>query len=211
MLGIKILSFAAYIVSYIINRLVFIKIVNLRAPLKLRLQKKPLIYAFWHGRLFYMIFNCRNKDITVMTSTSKDGEIISTVLDHYGFNTVRGSSTKKGNEAALKMFRLLKRNKECAIAVDGPVGPERVLKPGVFHLAKATGAAIVPMAAAFKRFKVIHSWDRFYMPMPFSRGVITFGDPLYVPEDADETQYIKLITEKLNETTELADRLAGQA
>jgi len=157
-----------------------------------------------------MIFNCRNADITVMTSTSKDGEIVSTVLDHYGFNTVRGSSTRKGNEAALRMLRLLKRNRECAIAVDGPVGPERVLKPGVFQLAKATGAAIVPMATSFKRFKVVHSWDRFYVPLPFSSGVITYGDPVYVPEGADETQYIKLITEKINETTELADRLVRQ-
>ena len=211
MFSIKLLSFAAFIVSYIINRLVFIKIVNWRSPLLLRLQKKPIIYAFWHGRLFYMIFNHRNECITVMTSTSKDGEIISAVLDRYGFNTVRGSSTKRGNEAALKMFRLLKRNRECAIAVDGPVGPERVLKPGVFHLAKITGAAIVPMATAFKRFKVIHSWDRYIIPMPFTRGVIAYGNPVYVPKDADESQYIKLITEKINETTGLADRLARQA
>jgi len=81
----------------------------------------------------------------------------------------------------------------------------------VFHLAKATGAAIVPMATAFKRFKIIHSWDRYIVPMPFTRGIVTYGNPVYVPKDADETQYIKLITEKINKTTVLADKLAGQA
>ena len=101
----------------------------------------------------------------------------------------------------------LTRNKEGAIAVDGPKGPEREVKPGVVSLAKATGAAIIPMATSFKKFKVIHSWDRFIVPMPLTSGFITYGDPIYIPENADEQEYLKIIKQKLNETTELADRL----
>ncbi|MCD6422986.1 MAG: lysophospholipid acyltransferase family protein [Elusimicrobia bacterium] len=204
----RILTFFAYLVSYLINRLVFVKIVNWRAPLKLRKKKIPFIYAFWHGRHFYEIFTRRNNGIVVMTSLSRDGEILSQVLYRYGFDTVRGSSSRKGDAAAFSMIKKLKRGKECAIAVDGPKGPERVLKPGVFHLAKASKCPIVPMATAFSKYFVVPSWDKYIIPCPFSKGVVVYGEPIFVPQDADEQTYIKLITQKINQTTELADKIA---
>jgi len=206
---IKLVSLLIYLASYIISRSVFVETHNFKAVLKLRRQKKNFIYASWHSRFFYLLFSRRNEGIAAMASKSEDGEFASRVLHSYGFRTVRGSSSSGGEFAAFGMIKLLKRGFETAITVDGPKGPEKVLKPGIVSLAKITGVPLVPIASAFRDFFTTRSWDNFIVPFPFTRGVVAYGDPIYIPQDADENEYTKIVTEKINETAEKADRLAG--
>ena len=51
-------------------------------------------------------------------------------------------------------------------------------------LAKLTGCPIIPLGAALSRYKQFSSWDRFQLPIPPSRALVTAGAPIQVPADA---------------------------
>ncbi len=202
------LSSLAYLVSYILNRTVFIAKINTVAFRRARKKGKPIIYAFWHGRPFYLIFSKRNEGITVITSKSRDGEIETRALKRYGYKTVRGSSSREGSAAARGLFKVLKRGGECAIAVDGPLGPAGEVKPGIVFLAKKTGAAIIPVGADFRKKITLKNWSRYIIPLPFTKGAVVYGDEFYIPDDMPDEKAADLIKKKINEATELASRRA---
>jgi lysophospholipid acyltransferase (LPLAT)-like uncharacterized protein len=123
-----------------------------------------------------------------MTSRSKDGELISQLLQGFGFETARGSSSRGGEAAILAMADFLGRGLDAAVTPDGPRGPCYEVQPGVVMLSQLSGIPIVPATYDISRKKRLSSWDRFIVPSPFSRGVLIFGDPLYVDRDADDAE-----------------------
>jgi len=142
------------------------------------LPERSLIWAFWHNRVFALpvaykkYFSSRSG--AVLTSASKDGEIIAAVMAVFGIDSVRGSSSRKGASALLGLTDWIKRGHDVVITPDGPRGPCYRLAPGLIKLAQVTGAGIVPMrveAASVWRF---NSWDRFQVPKPFSRIRVIF-------------------------------------
>jgi lysophospholipid acyltransferase (LPLAT)-like uncharacterized protein len=94
------------------------------------------------------------------------------------------------------------------VVPDGPRGPRYVVKPGVIHLARATGAPIVPVTYAASRMRQLHSWDRLIIPLPFCRVLYVIGEPLRVPRDADDRDLEAMRCElegRLNTITQAAD------
>ncbi|MCD6413299.1 MAG: lysophospholipid acyltransferase family protein [Elusimicrobia bacterium] len=207
---IGIYSFLAFVVSYILNRTIFITKVNTAAFRKARQKQKPIIYAFWHGRPFYLIFSKRNEGITVITSKSLDGEIETRALKRYGYKTVRGSSSREGSAAARGLFKTLKREGECAIAVDGPIGPAGEVKPGIVFLAKKTGAVVIPVGAGFRKKITLKNWSRYIIPCPFTKGAVVYGDGFEIPEEMPDKEAAELIKNKIDEITQTADRLSAK-
>ncbi|MFH1024241.1 MAG: lysophospholipid acyltransferase family protein [Planctomycetota bacterium] len=151
-----------------------------------RADGKPVIYALWHGPHFPGLYNHRNRGACVITSQSADGEILTRVLTAFGYTTVRGSSTRGGTRALIDMARMVKAGTSPALAVDGPKGPRYIVKAGVVLLAKLTQRPIIPVAGGLSAFWKINSWDRYRVPKPFSRAVVVYGDPLWIPRDAPE-------------------------
>lgn len=147
---------------------------------------RPILTALWHGDHLPILYAYRHRDIHVVTSQSADGQILTNVLHHLGYHCVRGSSTRGGRKAMVEMARAVRKGHDAAIAVDGPKGPRRVVKPGIILLAKLTGCPILPMGAAMARQWQVRSWDRYCIPKPFSRALIQVGQPLRVPRDADD-------------------------
>lgn len=148
-----------------------------------------IIFAFWHGDLF--VFACsgakenkRNK-IFILTSKSRDGELLSQLLHKFGFGTVRGSSHKGGIGGFLNLHKQLKQTWNTAIALDGSRGPRYCVKPGSILLAKMTGAVILPAAVRCSRKITLNSWDRCEIPLPFSKCDIKIGKPIITPPDTD--------------------------
>ncbi len=142
------------------------------------LPKTSLIWTFWHNRVFALpvaykkYFSSRSG--AVLTSASRDGEIIAAVMAVFGIDSVRGSSSRRGASALLGLTDWIKRGHDVVITPDGPRGPCYRLAPGLIKLAQVTGAGIVPMrveADSVWRFK---SWDRFQVPKPFSRLRVIF-------------------------------------
>ena len=147
--------------------------------------RAPVIYAVWHGRVFLLPYLYGHRGCRVLASRSRDGEIVSRLIQRFGLEPVRGSSTRGGGEALRLLTRQLRRGREVVVVPDGPVGPREVLKSGVIALARLSGAPIVPMAVGASRYWQLRSWDEFRIPKPFARCVMRFGEPIRVPVDAD--------------------------
>jgi hypothetical protein len=145
----------------------------------------PIIYAVWHGRVLLLPRLYGRRGCRVLTSRSRDGEVVARWMGRFGLVPVRGSSSRGGGEALRRLARVLREGGEVVVVPDGPTGPREVLKAGVIALARLSGAPIVPMAVGASREWRLGSWDEFRIPRPFARCVVRFGEPIRVPADAD--------------------------
>jgi len=146
--------------------------------------RTPLIYALWHGRLLLLPYLYGHRGAHVLTSRSRDGEIVARWIRGFGLEPVRGSSSRGGGEALRALTRALQSGREVVVVPDGPRGPREVLKPGVIALARLSGAPIVPLAVGASREWRLRSWDEFRIPRPLARCVVRFGEPIHVSRAA---------------------------
>lgn len=168
-----------------------------------------VIGAFWHGRLLMTPLVYGGRGLKILISRHRDGELISRTVRHFGMETVRGSSTRGGIVGIKGLVRALQKGYDVAIAPDGPKGPRCKVQPGVIQLAKLSGRPIFPFTFSATPRKILHTWDRFIIPLPFSRGVFIWGEPIWIDRSEGEEemkQKALLLERKLLEITELADR-----
>ncbi|TNF45325.1 DUF374 domain-containing protein [bacterium] len=145
------------------------------------------VLPFFHGRLFLLPSNFNKRKIAILASMSRDGEIISRVLEGFGFRMVRGSTSRGGAKGLIGLKRAMTEGYHASTPVDGPRGPLNVVKPGVVYLAKKAGSPVVPVAVSARPAFIFHrAWDNFMLPLPFSRGVILYGKPLYFDSNLSE-------------------------
>lgn len=148
--------------------------------------RENVIYAFWHGCSFLLLYPHRDSGILIPASESRDGEIMARLLKHFGFDVVRGSSKRKGHKALRGLISGIRRGKNVAIAVDGPRGPLHKVKQGAVFMAGTLNVPLIPVATAAKRFWVLNkSWDKLMIPAPFTRGVVLCGEPIEVNDASD--------------------------
>ena len=146
---------------------------------------QPIIAVFWHSRIMQMFEGWpMAKPLAMLQSPHPDGKLIAAAIQRIGFQTIWGSSTKgKGGAAGLRnLIKALRGGLSIGITPDGPRGPRMHLSPGVVAAARLSGAPIIPAAWNTKHRKVLRTWDRMVLPCPFSRGVIIWGEPIYVPK-----------------------------
>jgi len=143
------------------------------------------IMAFWHGRILPATYYFRRRGIVVITSENFDGEWIAGIIERFGYGTARGSTSRGGRRALLKLTRELAAGKPAGFTLDGPRGPARVAQPGAVWLAKATGQPVLPFHLEASRYWSIRSWDRTQIPKPFSTVSVVVGEPFDVSPDAD--------------------------
>jgi lysophospholipid acyltransferase (LPLAT)-like uncharacterized protein len=153
-----------------------------------RASKGKSILVFWHGRIFPGTYFFRKMGIVVMTSRNRDGDYIARTILRFGYGVARGSSTRGGSRALVKMLHELKRNHDVAFTIDGPLGPRYVAKPGAVWLASKSGAAIYPFNISPEKKWVFRSWDHFQFPKPFTRVVLLMGDPIFVKPQATQEE-----------------------
>ena len=179
-------------------------------------EKTPFILAFWHGRMLVQpAMWPRSSPMHMLISMHRDGEIIARAIGYFGIGTVRGSAAKpgsnkdKGGAAALRgMLKALKGQDYVGITPDGPRGPRMRASEGIVTVARVSGAAVLPCSFSCRNRVVLNSWDRFVIPLPFTRGVIIWGDPITVARDASaaEIEAVRLkIEEGLTTITNAAD------
>ena len=175
----------------------------------------PRILVFWHNRIpaisigflrHYPQKHPSRKGVSVLTSPSKDGDILAGVMANLGMGSVRGSSSRRGSTAIRELTSLLESGVDLAITPDGPRGPKYSLGPGAVFLSQKTGVPIMPLHARYHRAIRLKTWDNFAIPLPFSRVDITMDDYFTVdPETADlEAERLRLET-LLREKAEQAD------
>jgi len=148
--------------------------------------KKQCIWAFWHRVIIPVAWWGRNRRIVVMNTTAFDGQWTREVIERLGFGTAQGSSTRGGLRGLAVMARRLQEGLDCAFTIDGPRGPRYVAKPGPVMLARKTGCPILVFHVGVERGKTFEkTWDHFLLPKPFSRALMLFAPPIYVPQDAN--------------------------
>lgn len=174
---------------------------------------KPFIACFWHGRMLMIRHGWRfEAPMSILISHHRDGRFISRTLELLGIGTIAGSSSRGGDAAFRQMLRTLSDGAYVGVTPDGPRGPRMRAKAGVIRAAQLSGAPLVPVSFGVSRRRVLDSWDRFVLPLPFARGEVRLGDPISVPRDAnDEEQEAKRreLEETLNALTEALDREFG--
>jgi lysophospholipid acyltransferase (LPLAT)-like uncharacterized protein len=150
-----------------------------------RARRRNVIYAFWHGHLLYLMYRYRGSGVYILVSQSRDGDMLSQILRHFGLPTIRGSSSRGGRRSLLELVRLARVGASAGIAPDGPRGPRHHVQSGIITLARLTEMPIIPVAVG-ARWKIeFHSWDRFLLPLPGSRVMVAYGEPVLVSSDAD--------------------------
>ncbi|MBM3600595.1 MAG: DUF374 domain-containing protein [Alphaproteobacteria bacterium] len=200
------------------------QVVNAEAAARIWSSGKPIVGCFWHGRMMMMTYIWATElPIAMLISRHRDGRLIARTIERLGIMTIAGSTakagakgggTKGGASALLTAVRTLKSGVAVAITPDGPRGPRMRASPGAVAAARLAGVPLVPVAVSMSRRKVIGSWDRFLLALPFSRGVYMWGDPISVPEDADAATLARITRQLESELTRLcdeADRLVGCA
>ncbi len=148
-------------------------------------EHRPHVIAFWHGRILPGMIHFSGRDIVVITSENFDGEWIARIIGRFGFRTARGSSSRGGVKALVRLRQEMAAGRSAAFTLDGPRGPRHVAQPGAVWLARATGHPILPFHAEADRHWTLASWDLTQIPKPFARIALRIDRPLYVASDRD--------------------------
>jgi lysophospholipid acyltransferase (LPLAT)-like uncharacterized protein len=149
----------------------------------------PLIYTTWHCHLLSPLFLARRYrgsqlPVVLMASPSRDGEFIAAVARGLGFEVLLGSRRKGGVQTLRQMAARFQQGHSCGMIADGSRGPAHVAQKGPLYLARETQGLIIPLAAAARHKVTFDTWDRFELPLAFSRLALLVGEPLRVrPED----------------------------
>ena len=175
----------------------------------------PAVFAFWHEHLPMMpalvmlaskLPGYRFKPMHGLVSRHRDGRFIGDAVRRFGITVVYGSSSRGGATGLRNLLKLLTNGDHIGITPDGPRGPRREADAGVAQLAALAGVPVVPCAARTSRRRVLKSWDRMSVPLPFGRGVVVCGAPIAVSRDAWRDA-VPTIVAALNQAADRADRL----
>jgi lysophospholipid acyltransferase (LPLAT)-like uncharacterized protein len=161
---------------------------------------RNFIGSSWHNRLLVLPFALKrftpNRHGAALISASRDGDLLTDAIHRFGFDVVRGSSSRLGASALLQLSEVLAQGGDVVITPDGPRGPVYELGPGVIFLAQKTGALVLPMNLEYSSCWRFKSWDRFILPRPFSKVRVIFGKPHHVAatstSDEFETERLRL-------------------
>ena len=157
-------------------------------PLLLGLGAGAEIFCFWHQCVLPCAVYFRRTHGTILISRSFDGELITRILEMFGFHAVRGSSSRGAREGLLGLKQVIESGKPAIFTADGPRGPIYQTKMGPIKLAQMTGARIGCFHLEPEHAWVLRSWDHFLVPKPFTRIVVSWAQWTYLPGDlhADE-------------------------
>lgn len=139
------------------------------------------IGALWHNRLLVFPLVLRRffpeRHGAALISASRDGDLLADAVRRFGYDVVRGSSSRLGASAILQLAQVLASGGDVVITPDGPRGPAYELGPGIIFLAQKSGAAVVPMNLEYSRCWRLGSWDRFIVPRPFAKVRVLINRP----------------------------------
>lgn len=174
------------------------------------------IFIFWHGRMIMMPFLKPRKKVefAVLISHHNDGALITSCIERFGINAVRGSKSKGSSEAVRGLVEAAGRGASIGITPDGPRGPFQVAAPGAIYVAMRTGQPIIPVGYSATRHWRLRSWDKFMIPKPFSRIAFVAGEPFTVKPEMGEAELAIALNDlntRLDAVTAEADHRCGVA
>ena len=206
-----------YVIPYVLYGVVHLwcatlrmKNLNSEAENQIKSLTGPYILTLWHGRIFYLFYFLRNRpDYFLLISPSADGDLLAKLARLMGYSVIRGSTFKKAVPAARSLIRVLRDGQRIIIIADGSRGPRCVAQSGSLQLAAITRLPLFPMTFSAKNKVALNTWDKFILPLPFTRCSINFGSPIYLAsrtsEELVEEKRLELET-KLNHLSSECDK-----
>jgi hypothetical protein len=161
-------------------------------------ESRSVIPVYWHQHMLYgvrALLDLRDEGLKLgfLISPSVDGTAPAMLVGKVGGHVIRGSSTHTGARALRDYYEtIVKQEISPALTPDGPKGPLHEFKPGAVMLAQLTGKPILPVSVAASRAFRFPTWDRFELPLPFSRVVIAYGEPVKMPRGIDAESLARL-------------------
>jgi hypothetical protein len=169
--------------------------------------KEQSVYALWHGEQILPLCLNSGRQIVAMCSMSKDGEIQAGVLRDFDFIAVRGSTSKRAERALIETIRYARKGHFVAFTVDGPKGPIHKVKSGLLLVSQKVGIRLIPISAISKySLTFSKSWDKFKLPLPFSKTVAVYGNPIRIEEEDNLEEKALIIEKELNKLSEFANK-----
>jgi 3-deoxy-D-manno-octulosonic-acid transferase len=179
----------------------------------------PFILSMWHGQFMMMpVLHIGGYRVAAIAARHGDAEILAEMLPQFNIECVRGAGAagrmkERGGSYALRTaVKLLKGGATFSMTADVPPGPARHAGSGIVTIARLSGRPMLPLAVASSRFIALNSWSRMTINLPYSKIAYVIGEPIWVPDDADEEtieHYRLEIEAALNTVTERAYRIAG--
>ena len=203
-----------YVIPYLLYGVVYLwcgtlrkKNLNSEAEDQIKSLTGPYILTLWHGRIFYLFYYLRNRpDYFLLISPSADGNLLAKLAHLMGYSVIRGSTFKKAVAAARSLIRILRDGQRIIIIADGSRGPCCVAQSGSVQLAGITKLPLFPMTFSAKNKVVLNTWDKFILPLPFTRCSINFGSPIYIASRSSE----ELVEEKRLELETQLNQLSSK-
>lgn len=193
-----------------------VRLVDLEALAPVWKGDRPLIWAVWHGRILMVPWaslwlrrRLGARRISVLTSRSRDGDLVARWVERFDLGTVRGSTSRGGAASLRRLCAALRAGEDVAVVPDGPRGPRGRLQAGVVALAALSGASVVPLGVGARPAWRLGTWDEFLIPLPFARCAVVVGEPVSVGRDADREEARVSLERALGEATAAADRLVS--
>jgi hypothetical protein len=147
------------------------------------------IFCFWHQCVLSCTVYFRATGATILISRSFDGELITRILELFGFHAVRGSSSRGAREGLLGLKQVIESGSPAIFTADGPRGPIYQTKMGPIKLAQMTGARIGAFHLQPEHAWTMRSWDRFLIPRPFTRICVSWARWTHVPVDLPAEEF----------------------
>jgi lysophospholipid acyltransferase (LPLAT)-like uncharacterized protein len=166
--------------------------------------KEDYLLALWHSRIFGLLYYLRGRPkFNILISPSADGDFLANLGTLLGYVVVRGSSFKKTVPATRSIFKALRRKEGVVIVADGSRGPRHKFQRGSLIIASKTGSVLAPMTFDTNWKIELNSWDKFLIPWPFAKCVISFGEPILLPQNVGEEEIQKRQVDLENKLDEL--------
>ena len=191
--------------AWLLGRTWRLKVIGNDRVEDLRRRGIPVVFAVWHANLLVPLWHRRGESITLLVSEHRDAEYLARAAQRWGYQVVRGSSTRGGVGGLKKLMRTMARGGDVAFTPDGPRGPKGIAKAGALRAAVRCGGAVVPVGVSASSYWHLKSWDRFAIPRPFSVVRLVYGQPVMaVGEGETLPPSGELLTEHLDLTQEAA-------
>ncbi|NUQ69754.1 MAG: lysophospholipid acyltransferase family protein [Chthonomonadales bacterium] len=208
----KALALIIWAIARFIGATIRIQFVNKAVMDGILAANRGAILVTWHGRTLIPANVLRHRGYWALISLSRDGEMQNGIFTRFGFNTVRGSTSRGGLRATLRLARILRDGGVLALTPDGPRGPSHEVQGGTLLLAEKSGVPIVPVGISARPRFLVRSWDRYMLPLPFARVTWVVGDPITVPEGVKRDEMDRIgrdLTLSLNRCEKRAEEMLG--
>ncbi len=171
----------------------------------------PGIYCFWHRCALPSLLYFRGKlRCSILVSQSFDGELIARTIERFGFDAVRGSSSREGAAGLLGLKRAIEAGFIAVFTADGPRGPRYKTKIGPVKLAQLTQMPVGILYLLPERAWVANSWDGFLIPKPFSRIAVAWAHKVAAPALDAGPEELEASRLKVEAAIERARRMAEE-